>query len=132
MRKFLQGFYAGAFVQESGKGVSSLAGLNVASGVTFTGVVSLAGLAISSLTGGAGWRGIATINSGTTVATVAATAAVSGAVIQATIYQYVNAQSSLSPSNVAVQSVAAGQFLVQTVGSIAPTAPLYVAWSIIR
>ena len=111
----------GPIQQPIGTGVNSLEGLNVSSGLT-----------VQQLSGGSGFRGIAIINSGTTVATVSATHALSGAVILAQIYQYVNAQGSLSPSNVAVASVQAGQFLLQTVGSVAPTANMPVAWQIVN
>ena len=109
-------YIAGGFLQRIGTSPASFTGINVASGPI----------------GSTNWRGIATINSGVTVATVSAVHAVSGAIIHATIYQYVNYQNSINPSNVCVQSVAAGQFLVMTVGSIAPTANMPVAWSIIR
>ena len=126
MRKFQGPWVAGTFRQISGRGVSSLTGLNVSSAATF------AGLTINSLTGAAGWRGIATISSGTTIASVAATAAVSGAVILLTAYQGVNMVSSGQNISLGVESVSAGAFQIRACGSIAPTNSLPVVWLVVR
>lgn len=126
-RKFREEWIAGAFVQIPGGPVSSLTGLTVAS------LATLANLTANSLTGAAGWRGIATINSGTNVASVAATAAVSGAVILATPIQGANMVSSGQEFVIGVSSVRAGAFELVICGSFAgPSANLPVAWAVIR
>ncbi len=85
------------------------------------------------MSGSSGWRGVATVSSGTTVATVSAAAARSGAVIILTPYMYANAVNSgqhlFSP---VVGSVSTGRFVIFGAGSIAPLADCPVAWQIIR
>ena len=86
----------------------------------------------SQLIGSTAWRGIATVNSGTTVASVAATAAQSGAVIALSQYMFATAQNSGQSIVLNVQSVRAGAFEIVCAGSIAPAANMNVAWSIVR
>ena len=141
MRQFREKWVAGAFLQQTGTNApSSYTGLNASSqsnlrDLTLLNVASLASLTPSSLTGAAGYRGIATMNSGTSVVSVTATAAISGAVIQTTIYMYSTVQNSVGLGQtpiLAVQSVRAGAFEIVTVGSNAPTANMPVAWFVIR
>mgnify|MGYP001560863641 CR=1 FL=1 len=141
MRQFREKWVAGAYEQMTGTNApSSLTGLNASSqsnlrDLTLLNVASLASLTPSSLTGAAGYRGIATMNSGTSVVSVTATAAISGAVIQTTIYMYSTVQNSVGLGQtpiLAVQSVRAGAFEIVTVGSNAPTANMPVAWFVIR
>lgn len=96
------------------------------------GVGSMADLTVSSLTGAAGYRGIATMNSGTTIASVAATAAQSGAVILTQILQYVGDVNSQAGFSTAVQSVRAGAFEIVAVGSRAPVNNAPIAWFVLR
>ena len=137
-RQFRERWIAGAYIQQTGTNApSSLTGLNTSSqqsarDVQVTNNASLAHIQANSLTGGAGYRGIATVNSGTTVASVAATAAISGAVIQTTIIQYASGVSSQAMVNTYVESVRAGAFEIRTVGSVAPVGNMPVAWFIIR
>lgn len=140
-RQYRERWIAGTFLQQTGTNApSSVTGLNASSqsnlrDLTLLNVASLANLQANSLTGAAGYRGIATINSGTSVVSVTATAAVSGAVIQTTIYMYSTVQNSVGLGQtpiLAVQSVRAGAFEIVTVGSNAPTANMPVAWFIIR
>lgn len=82
------------------------------------------------------WAGIATINSGTTVVSIAAAQAVSGAIIHATPYMFANAYVG-SAGNVQQMvtvpiSIGGGAFLIVTAGSLATTAPMPVAWSIVN
>ena len=141
MRKHRAEWVAGAFVAPAGGPASSLTGLSVSSdfltrNLNVTGAGSLGSLAVQSLEGASGWRGIATINSGTTIASIAATAARSGAVILTTITQYTGDRTAPGTWGqipvLAVQSVRAGAFEVVCVGSYAPLANLFVAWAIIR
>lgn len=96
------------------------------------GVGSMADLTVSSLTGAAGYRGIVTMNSGTTIASVAASAAQSGAVILTQILQYVGDVSSQAGFSTAVQSVRAGAFEIVAVGSRAPVDNAPIAWFVLR
>ena len=111
MFKFRELFAAGAFVQRTGTSPSSFTGVNVA----------------SAFAGNSTIRGIATVLSGTVVASVTATGAVSGDIIVAGIYNYTGDFGSAS-YHVAVHSVGANYFQIQMVGSIAPTTNLPVAW----
>jgi hypothetical protein len=82
------------------------------------------------------WSGISTISSGTTVVSIAAAQAVSGAVILTSPYMYSNAYVG-SAGNIERMvtipiSVGGGAFLIITAGSLAVTAPMPVAWSIIN
>lgn len=127
MRKFKQEWVAGKFIATSNSEVSSLGALNTA------GAFTAAGMTVNSMTGAAGWRGIATVTSGTAVASVAATAARSGAVIQLT--KYMGADQTNSGSNLrnyAVESVRAGAFEIRACGSVCPTADQPIVWTIIR
>ena len=131
MRQFREKWVSGAFIQQTGTNApSSLTGLNASSAVAFTGIASLANLAVNSLTGGAGWRGISQLNSGIAATRVQATAAISGATVHVTPYNYLSAVDSFR--GLQVQSVGAGFFNVQAIGSIAPTSLMPFAWSIIR
>ena len=138
MRKYKQQFMAGAYVNPSDGGTNSLTALNVSSQFTasgnkaFTGATSIAGMQVNSIEGGAGWRGIATMNSGTVVASVSATAARSGAVIHVTPIQYTSDLSSQAFKGIAVQSVRAGAFEIVALSSLAPVGDMPVAWSVIR
>lgn len=137
MWKTREGIAAGAYNQRANTAASSFTGLNTASLTTMrnlqvTNPASLADLQVSSLTGAAGYRGIATMNSGTNVVSVAATAAQSGAVIVTQIIQYVNDVSSQAGVATAVQSVRAGAFEIVAVGSRTPLGNMPVAWFIIR
>ena len=103
-------------------------------GAGFTQVNSFVGTNISSyVAGDSAWRGIATVASGTTVATVAAAAVRSGDAIYLTPYNF-----SLAPNSanfclvLTAQSVTAGQFLIQTAGSVAPPQAMPVAWHVLR
>lgn len=130
MRKFHQIWHAGGFNQIIGRGPSSFTGINVSSASTF------ADLTVNSITGAAGWRGIATMNSGTTIASVAATAARSGAVIMTQIMQYTGDRTAPGTWGqiplLAVQSVRAGAFEIVAVASYAPLANMPIAWMVIR
>lgn len=130
-RKHRGAWAAGAFVQAPDGGVSSLTGLNVSSAAV------IAGLTINSLTGAAGYRGISILTSGTTVVSVAATAAVSGAVIMLQPIQYVNAPTGVASAaqffvGVIPTSVRAGAFEITAIGSRAPIADVPVGWFVIR
>ena len=92
----------------------------------------MAALTVSSLTGAAGYRGLVTMNSGTTIASVSATAAISGAVILTQILQYVGDVNSQAGFSTAVQSVRTGAFEIVAVGSRAPLGDAPIAWFIIR
>ena len=96
------------------------------------GVGSMAALTVSSLTGAAGYRGLVTMNSGTTIASVSATAAISGAVILTQILQYVGDVNSQAGFSTAVQSVRTGAFEIVAVGSRAPLGDAPIAWFVIR
>ncbi len=96
------------------------------------GAGSMADLTVSSLTGAAGYRGISIMNSGTTVVSVAATAARSGAVVLTQILQYVGDVNSQAGFSTGVQSVRAGAFEIVAIGSRAPLANAPVAWFVLR
>ena len=82
------------------------------------------------------WAGISTIASGTTVVSVAAAQAVSGAIVHLTPYMYSNAYVGSAgnvPQVVTLPiSIGGGAFLIVTAGSFATTAPMPVAWSIVN
>lgn len=136
-RKILDLFIAGAFATKTSN-TSSFNNVNVggtmavAGAQVFTGAASFASLQVNSFDGGNGWRGIATINSGTTVSSVAASAARSGAVILTTIIQYASMVASQAMFVTGVESVRAGAFEIRCVGSVAPVANCPVAWMIVR
>ena len=128
---------AGAFEQMVGTSASSFTGINATSQTSLrdlqaSNAASLASLTPSSITGAAGYRGISTINSGTTVVSVAATAAQSGAVVLTTILQYASGVSSQAIVNTYVESVRAGAFEIRTVGSVAPVGNMPVGWFVLR
>ena len=145
MRKYKQKFLAGAFINPVDAGTNSLGAIDVSSNATFrgtnnytgnqtfAGLNSLAALQVNSIEGGSGWRGIATVASGTVVASVSATAARSGAVILLT--KYMGADQAGSGSNLRnfmVESVRAGAFEIRACDSVFPTAAQPIAWAIIR
>lgn len=86
------------------------------------------------LTATSGMAGVATINSGTSVASVAAANAVSGAIILTQAMGFSLATNSANPSAIFTvpASVANGAFIITTIGSVCPPAALNVAWAIIR
>src|SRR3990167_8929860 len=136
MRQYREKWVSGAFVQQTGTDApSSLTGLNASSqsnlrDLTLLNVASLANLAVNSLTGGAGWRGISQINSGIVATSVQATAAVSGAAIQLTIYNRLCLVESFV--GLEVQSVGEGFFNVKAINSIAPQSLTPFAWTVVR
>lgn len=135
-RQFREKWISGAFVQQTGTNApSSLTGLNASSqsslrDLTLVNVGSLANLQVNSLTGGAGWRGISQLNSGVVATSVQATAAISGAVIQLTIYNRLCLVESFV--GIEVQSVGAGFFNVKAINSIAPQSLTPFAWAVVR
>jgi len=135
MRQFREKWVAGAFVQQTGTNApSSLTGFNASSqtnlrDLTLLNVASLADLAISSLTGATGWRGIGVLSAAITATSIQATAAQSGAVIGVTPYNYSTVDSF---KGLMVSSVGAGFFNVMCVQSTPPSAVMPFAWSIIR
>lgn len=136
MRQFREKWVSGAFVQQTGTNApSSLTGLNASSqsnmrDLTLLNTASLANLAVNSLTGGAGWRGISQLNSGIVATSVQASAAQSGAVVQLTIYNRLCGVESFV--GLEVQSTGTGFFNVKAINSIAPQSLTPFAWSIIR
>ena len=120
MFKFRELVAAGAFVQRSNTTPSSFSNISVASASTFGGPIA----------GNAQIRGIATINSGTTVVSVAATGVVSGAAILSGIIQYGDVRTFNASRFIttAVMSVRAGAFEIVTVGSVAPLSDMPVGW----
>ena len=136
MRQFREKWVAGAFLQQTGTNApSSYTGLNASSqsnlrDLTLLNIASLANLMASSLTGGAGWRGISNLDSGVGGTSVAATAAQSGAVILTTVYNYLSAPDSFR--GIQVTSVGAGFFNASGIGSIAPTSLCYFSWAVVR
>lgn len=113
MLKFRELLAAGGFVQRTGtSNQSSFTGLTVS----------------SAFTGNSTIRGFATVNSGTTVASVAVTGVVSGDIIQTTIMQYASGVSSQQVVNTYVESVRAGAFEIRCVGSVAPVGNMPVGW----
>ena len=118
MFKFRELLAAGAFVQRANTSPSSFSNISVASASTFGGPIA----------GNAQIRGIATINSGTTVVSVAATGVVSGAAIMTGIIQYASGVSSQAMVNTYVESVRSGAFEIRCVGSVAPIGNMPVGW----
>lgn len=146
-RTYRQPWIAGTFIQQPGYTASSLCGLNVSSNMTGRAFIqpsgspvnSITGLDVASnatirrLTGSAEWRGIATISSGTTIASVSAAAATSGAAIVTNPIQFTLDQSSASFCMITMaRSVRAGAFEIVTAGSVAPPDNMPVAWHIVR
>lgn len=79
------------------------------------------------------WTGIATISSGTTVASVAASIVRSGSIVLTNPIQFTLAQNSASFAMVTMaRSVRAGAFEIVTAGSVAPPADMPVAYQIVR
>lgn len=119
--KYRREIGAGAFVQRTGTGFSnSLGALDVASAATFN----------NDIVGNARIRGIATVLSGTTVVSVAATGIASGDAILTTIYMYGDARTFNASRffSTGVMSVRAGAFEIITIGSVAPTQDMPVSW----
>ena len=114
-RIFRQEWIAGAFVQPLTGPVDSFTATNVASRIIGAGT----------------WRGISTILSGTSIVSVAATAARSGATILTTIYQYASIQSSQAIVVTGVRSVRAGAFEIVTLRSNPPVRDCPLARGII-
>ena len=135
-RQFREKWIAGAFVQQTDTNApSSLTGLNASSqtnlrDLTILNATSLANLTVSSLTGAAGWRGIAVLSAATAITSVQASAARSGAAIFLQVYNYLSAVESFV--GLQVQSVGAGFFNVKATNSIAPGTVCYFAWEIVR
>lgn len=134
-RQFREKWIAGAFIAQTGTNApSSLTGLNASSqtnlrDLTLLNVGSLANLQMNSLTGAAGWRGIAVLSAVTAMTSVQASAAQSGAVIQLQPYNYSTVDSFKS---LMVSSVGAGFFNVLCAQSTPPSAVMPFAWTIIR
>ena len=124
MFKFRELLAAGAFVQRINTTASSFTGIDVSSAAVLRGPVTLN----DALTGNAQLRGFITINSGTTVGSVAATGVVSGDIIQTTIMQYASGVASQQVVNTFVASVRTGAFEVMCVGSVAPVGNMPVGW----
>jgi hypothetical protein len=122
----------------AGTAASSFTGLSASSISTLrdlqaNNVSSLNLLRVSSnFIGHAAIRGFATINSGTTVASVAATGVVSGDIILTAIIQYASVQT--LPGTIGqipvtcARSVRAGAFEIVTVASYAPLGDMPVGW----
>lgn len=125
MGSFRQEWVAGAFVNRMDGGVNSLTGINCSSASTF------ADATVNSLTGAAGWRGIAIMNSGTSVVSVAATAAQSGSVILATVIQYTGGGLAAF-RGLGVTSVRAGAFEIVMLNNATPTVDMPIAWMVVR
>lgn len=122
--KFREDIAAGAYVQRTGTTASSFAGLDVSSNATLRQNLTLN----LDFIGNARIRGIATINSGTTVVSVAATGVVSGDSILTSILQYASGQSSQAIVVTFASSVRTDAFEIRTVGSNAPVGGMPVAW----
>jgi len=113
MLKFREKVAAGTFVQRAGTPASSLTGLNVA----------------SSFVGNPTIRGIVTMNSGTTVVSVAVTGIVSGDIIIAMPLAYPDARTwPQSFIGVAVGSLTTGAFQILAVGSRPPISNMPIGW----
>jgi len=79
------------------------------------------------------WAGISTIASGTTVVSIAAAQAVSGAVVFTQPVQFTLTQNSANFATVTLpMSVGNGSFIIATVGSVSVPAPMNIAWMIIN
>lgn len=129
MFKFRELVAAGAFVQRSQTTPSSFSGISVESASIFNGPMTIG----QNLTGNARVRGIITMNSGTTVASVAATGVVSGDVIQALPIQYGDARTVVASGaqffiGVIACSVRAGAFELFAIGSRAPISDMPLGW----
>ena len=98
-----------------------------------TSTASLAQVNVSSFfAGAAALRGLATMNSGTTVVSVSAPAVRSGDVILTQMYMFATAQNSGQNIVTNVESVRAGAFEIRAAGSIAPAANMNLAWFTMR
>ena len=102
---------------------------NLATAIAFN--VSSA-LTAQRMIGSSEWRGIAVINSGTSVVSISAAAAVSGAIVWASPYMYANAQNSGQAFVLVPQSVRAGAFEIVIAGSLTPTANMNITYGIVR
>lgn len=110
--KFREDIAAGAFVQRANTTPSSFTGVNVASSFIGNDVI----------------RGIATVSSGTTVASVGATGVVSGNVILTGIIQYASGVASQAVVTTYAESVRTGAFEIRCIGSVAPVGDMPVGW----
>lgn len=77
------------------------------------------------------WAGVSTMGSGTTVISITAAQAVSGAIVGIFPLGLTTAQNTGGFDLVAT-SVALGSFLIVSQGSYAPPAPMQVGWMIIN
>jgi hypothetical protein len=91
-------------------------------------------LTAAKVVGTTDWRGVSIMSSGTTVVSVAATRAKSGAVILTQAMQMTVATNSANPSAIFTvpASVGNGSFIITTIGSVAPPVNMPVAWAIIQ
>ena len=129
MFKFRELVAAGAFVQRSNTTPSSFSNIDVASASILRGPVTLN----DAFTGNARIRGLATMNSGTTVVSIAATGVVSGDVILSLPIQYGDARSEVASGSqffigVVACSVRAGAFELFAIGSRAPISNMPLGW----
>ena len=117
MLRFKSTWVAPSFLQSANGGASSLTGLN----------------ASSYMAGGTAWRGLATVSSGTNIASVSAAAVRSGDIIHVSPYMYASGvNSGANLHNPIVGSVRTGGFTIFMAGSVCPSADMPVAWSVIR
>ena len=129
MFKFRELLAAGAFVQRSPTTPSSFSGVNVESASNFNGPATVG----HNLIGNARIRGLATMNSGTTVVSIAATGVVSGDVIFGQPLQYGDARTAVASGSqffigVVACSVRAGAFELFAIGSRAPISDMPLGW----
>ena len=89
-------------------------------------------LTVGAMRGTAETAGISVMSSGTSVISVAAAQAQSGAIIQASPSNYGSVVASQEFKGVAVDNVAAGTFEIRAIGSMCPVEDLPVAWNIIK
>ena len=129
MFKFRELLAAGAFVQRSPTTPSSFSGVNVESASNFNGPATVG----HNLIGNARVRGIATMNSGTTVVSISATGVVSGDVILGQPIQYGDARTAVASGaqffiGVVACSIRAGAFELFAIGSRAPISDMPLGW----
>lgn len=89
-------------------------------------------LTVGALRGTAGTAGISIMTSGTSVISVAAVEAQSGAIIQVSPYNYGSVVASQAFKGVAVDNVAGGTFEIRAISSMCPVVDLPVVWNIIK
>ena len=85
-----------------------------------------------AVTGIGAWTGLATVTSGTTVVSVAATACRSGSLVFLSMNTYATAQGSSSPCAFTANSIDNGRFMIFAVGSVAPVTNVGIAYQIVR